>query len=106
MSEQLSSVAREFFHSAGTRDNVFHYPSLTSVLETILKGLIKMFKANSGVFFIRDHNSPRFLDTQNLAFVNSSWHYTHEYLNHYYQLDPFLKTIPGASACRDRSNAF
>ena len=75
--------------------------SPNSINGTVLKGLVKIFHADSAGFFSSGLDGASFPDTQKTVTLNLDPRYVAQYHEHYHQVDPFLKIIPGANSYRD-----
>jgi DNA-binding CsgD family transcriptional regulator len=100
MGQDRAFSRKEYLDILNLGDSNYINLSLQSSQDSILKYLLKKFEAESAVFFVRDTDDLVF-DRNTTTLMNLSWQYTDSYIQHYNQIDPFLRLAPKTGAYRD-----
>jgi DNA-binding CsgD family transcriptional regulator len=94
-------IDEEYYELLCFGENLESGFSTESSQSSLLKLMVKAFKAESGQFCLHDSHKTS-AEKEKTALVNLSWKFTDQYINYYHNLDPFVWTMPDVGAFRNQ----
>jgi len=93
-------MLKDYFNLLNLADIIGSSLSLKIAQSVITNKMKEIFGADSVIFFMRDFESFS-LQKENTTFINLPSQYIDQYIDHYNNVDPFIKPTPGVYAYRD-----